>query len=103
MKMTGISEKDFRSRVLAHAGEGLKASSLNYAVNLCVTRKGMLREGHIDMCVEAAREFERFYQQRLQEDGFQNQPELIPQPLPRHDSPPAGQSITSDLVVEWLQ
>jgi hypothetical protein len=100
--MTGISEKEFRSRVLAHA-EGLKASSLNFAINLCVTRNGMLREGHIDICVEAAREFERYYQQRLQEDGLQSQLELVPQPRPRHGSPPVGELITSDLIVEWLQ
>ena len=100
--MAAITQRQFRSRVLAHKGDGLTESTLNYAVQLCLKKDGMLREEYIYSCVKLAEALEGYYQQRLREDGLQSQRELVPQPLPARGSHPVGELITSDVVVEWL-
>jgi hypothetical protein len=100
--MTGITPKGFRSRVLAHAGEGLQASALNFAATLYMKKKERFCERDIDGCIELAKELERFYQHRLREDGPESHPDLFPEPHTASGSPPVGELMASDVVVEWL-
>jgi hypothetical protein len=99
--MTMITPKAFRLRELAHAGEGLQGSALNYAANLYTKKKERFCERDVDGCIELARELERFYQHRLREDGPERHPELFPEPHTA-SGPPVGELMASDVVVERL-